>query len=581
MKKTASLIMSVVLLMMALNVTAYAAGEKVVAISDADDLASMKDGQSYILTQNIDISEGWTTISEFSGVLDGNGYTVTVPKDAPIFEKLSGTVKNLKLEGDMTLDENDVSDYYLNVRDVQLSVGVLANRAFGATVENVHSSVNVKFTKSAQAPYSTLRVVFGGLFGFASPAYTCDSNGIITMLRKTTINKCSVGGTIDADFNCYDKYRVESVGGVIGMSTFDVDVSNTLVSATITATEVSGYVGGIVAFLYGFRLPSLTGDSGDDPVGVGNIHNVSQMLNITNCIVSSSFTHTYNSAQPTNYYERTGGIVGFAQGVIIRGCAYTGTSMVDAGKVRTILGYGDADNSDWYYIQITSCVDTIDGKQMISAIENTKPFENIIVLSSENNPVVNRDNNAGVSLVKVADNEKALNEFVNANPDAFNYANGELTIKGLEVPKADHTHSCNIAVETEGKLSTGMCGHEDCNIVTNDPYAGFIQFNDSFTRMRVVMVITADEVEVNKNKPFVMKVSVNGKTVSIPDSSLTAYTSVNADGTLYEAHDGYYIFGVIFNFSTSMEGAVTSVDIVYEGESLPVFSGSATAAAVN
>ena len=86
MKKTASLIMSVVLLITALNVTAYAAGEKVVAISDADDLASMKDGQSYILTQNIDISEGWTTISEFSGVLDGNGYTVTVPKDAPILK---------------------------------------------------------------------------------------------------------------------------------------------------------------------------------------------------------------------------------------------------------------------------------------------------------------------------------------------------------------------------------------------------------------------------------------------------------------------------------------------------------------
>ena len=57
------------------------------------------------------------------------------------------------------------------------------------------------------------------------------------------------------------------------MSTFDVDVSNTLVSATITATEVSGYVGGIVAFLYGFRLPSLTGGSGDGPVGGENIHN--------------------------------------------------------------------------------------------------------------------------------------------------------------------------------------------------------------------------------------------------------------------------------------------------------------------
>ena len=69
MKKTASLIMSVVLLMMALNVTAYAAGEKVVAISDADDLASMKDGQSYILTQNIDISEGWTWLALLSGSL--------------------------------------------------------------------------------------------------------------------------------------------------------------------------------------------------------------------------------------------------------------------------------------------------------------------------------------------------------------------------------------------------------------------------------------------------------------------------------------------------------------------------------
>ena len=95
-------------------------------ISDAEGLkriAAAPDGD-YILTADIDLGgENWTPIPEFTGTLDGDGYTIKnlTVRDAGggLFSTLSGTVKNLTISGASVgpMDENgnfihdDSADY--------------------------------------------------------------------------------------------------------------------------------------------------------------------------------------------------------------------------------------------------------------------------------------------------------------------------------------------------------------------------------------------------------------------------------------------------------------------------------------
>ena len=103
MKKFTAL-MLVVLMVVAL-VPFSASAATWTKVDTAAEFAAMADG-NYWLTADIDLSKAtWTTLKEFKGTLNGNGHTITVPKDAPIFDKLSGTVKNVNLKGAMSLDD--------------------------------------------------------------------------------------------------------------------------------------------------------------------------------------------------------------------------------------------------------------------------------------------------------------------------------------------------------------------------------------------------------------------------------------------------------------------------------------------
>lgn len=90
-----SLLLALVMVLGLLSAPAQAA-EGAEEISSQAQLAEMTDGGSYILTADIVLSE-WQAIS-FSGSLDGNGHTITL-SGTPLFDTLTGTVKNLLLDG--------------------------------------------------------------------------------------------------------------------------------------------------------------------------------------------------------------------------------------------------------------------------------------------------------------------------------------------------------------------------------------------------------------------------------------------------------------------------------------------------
>lgn len=573
MRKLTAIILSVIMLFSAVPLTGFATGEKVIMVDDAEDFAKMTDTRSYILTQNITLGSDFETIPSFGGTLDGNGYTVTVPTNAPIFEVITGTVKNLNLTGTMSLDDGDVSKHYIGVNNIHYAVGVLANRAMGATIDNVHSDVEVTFNKLSDASQEAT-VVFGGMIGVAYPSYRIDNEkDTIEDVRKTTINNCTVAGKITAEYKELEStHYIESVGGLIALATANVDISNVEVTADITVKNVSGYVAGVLAVQYSTFLPTLDGEYIQVPTPITNVGNVLRNATIKNCLVSGSISRTTDGSG-----KKISGMVGHAQGLEMSACAYAGTKLEDVkGKERTILSYGNCGNESWCYIKINSCVATLGDKIMIYAYQNTKPFENIITWTSIDNLIVN-GSGAKISTIFESSEEAALQTFANNNSDAFSYENGKLILKTVTPPSKDHSHKISVSTEVDGKLSTGMC-EDGCNYVTGDPYAGFVQFSSDGKKLRVIMVVSEDEladVANKKLKSLNLTVTIENQRVSIPDERFTVYQSVIAAEKEYVASEGYYIFGAVFSFEVDMSSTNPTVTITYKDANEPVFTGSA------
>jgi len=97
--------------------------------SAAAFVAAMADAPSgsHRLTANIDLTDsGFITVPEFSGTLDGNGFTISGVGKQPLIGILSGTVKNLTLDG-MVGDARTTMSYGGSVAGYCLGALCLSN----------------------------------------------------------------------------------------------------------------------------------------------------------------------------------------------------------------------------------------------------------------------------------------------------------------------------------------------------------------------------------------------------------------------------------------------------------------------
>ena len=163
-------------------------------ISDAAGLQAITGDGSYKLTQDIDLTgTNFTTIASFSGTLDGNGKTIK-GISAPLFATLSGTVKNVTLEGAIA-------------SDATTAIGALANAAGGAlTVTGVTNKVNVTATASA-----SVGGFIGEVTGTNSVAFTSSTNeGAISGAGAVTGVGGFVGTVIGSAKDAHATVTVES-----------------------------------------------------------------------------------------------------------------------------------------------------------------------------------------------------------------------------------------------------------------------------------------------------------------------------------------------------------------------------------
>ena len=201
---------------------------------------------SYILTNDIILSESWTNIGTsskyFTGTFDGNGYTISnlnmdTTKD---FKGLFGyavgaTFKNLTLEGNVNI--------YASTGDIYSNVGAFCGGARDCTFLNCISNVNVKGNKNV-----------GGICGraYGCTFTNCENNGtIIADENAGGICGRAAGSTLSVVRNYGDVSANTYAGGICGIINHSSNFLNTTIfksfnSAAINVASSRG--GGLVGF---------------------------------------------------------------------------------------------------------------------------------------------------------------------------------------------------------------------------------------------------------------------------------------------------------------------------------------------
>lgn len=319
------------------------------AITTAAEFAAMEANGNYYLDANITIDASYEA---FTGVFDGNGHTVTV--SAPMFTSLNGTVKNLTIEGSVTLTgtANEIASCAATIargtpKNAAVVVENVVNNATiigafraGGLIGQVFDGSSTTITNCVNTGKVEGKNAVGGIIGYVQGKSLnmndCVNTGdiksndsacggligyygaqvAIAATRKATITNCKNTGNISSK---------QITGGLIGDSR----------GAYITITECinEGSVTG------GTKVAGLVGNAGYDKYLV--------TLTVKKCINTGDVTlHTSKSS-----VNNAAGIAGY-----VYGSGKTGIFKMDAcinfGKITStwfgsqFVGYTNNPNTE-------------------------------------------------------------------------------------------------------------------------------------------------------------------------------------------------------------------------------------------
>ena len=195
MRKTISLIISVLMVVSLLSVGVFAA--EGTPINNAEDFKNMAADGTYYLAADITVDA--TYEADFIGTLDGNGKTVTV--SVPMFKQFNGTIKNLTTAGKIEI----TSDAYV-------AAGAVACESKGATIENITNKATITVVG---ADDSKVGGIIGRINGadIAGKVVGCVNEGAIT-------GSGAVGGIVGCCYcvdtlfeNCLNKGAIVNTNG--------------------------------------------------------------------------------------------------------------------------------------------------------------------------------------------------------------------------------------------------------------------------------------------------------------------------------------------------------------------------------
>lgn len=226
-KRIASLLLTLVMVLGLFPTTALAAGSTLTGSGTADDpyqiktaadLSAVKNDLSahYLLLADIAPASWTANLDAFTGTLDGNGYTITLPSGAKagLFQSVTGTVRNLRLVA-------------TDVKPVATTFGMLAVTVSG-NIENCSVIAAVAFSGSLPMTPVPVTICTGGIAGIVSGDATVKNcyaavafTSTVTSANGSTLNFGAVvgqiiGGTIT---NCFYNSELTGVDKAISNDT--------------------------------------------------------------------------------------------------------------------------------------------------------------------------------------------------------------------------------------------------------------------------------------------------------------------------------------------------------------------------
>ena len=338
MKKTLSVILTLCMLLGLCSFSVAAAPEGT-AITDAAGFAAMDPAGKYYLANDITVDATYAGV--FAGVLDGNGKTITT--SVPVFATLgSATVKNLKLAGEIVIDEADAAVLTTTVaggstlvidnvennckltvakkKDVGGFIGVMNYDAcYGTTITIKNSTNNADITGGWRV---------GGFLGYAPGSDNAEKP------FNMTLENCVNNGTI----NSTESYS----GGLVGRFGGTKEITGKC-CITITNSTNNGNVkaavsqiGGFCGYLIGKMVIEHSVNNADLTATAGQNMTVAGFIG-----VSGSETKNYGDGATVRYCVNYGKISSTSKAGGIVGNLGNSKQCYGAALVENCINYGE------------------------------------------------------------------------------------------------------------------------------------------------------------------------------------------------------------------------------------------------
>ena len=304
---------------------AYVANKNYFVINDAESLKDFaaevgaEPALEAIVLKDVDassIAAVWAPIEGFTGVLRGNGKTISGLTQA-FFGTLSGTVSNLTLESTIALgnaaSETDTTNNHY---------GVFAKKAIDATLFSCTAKGGEAQTfQVTNAKYKNVgnardEMAFGGLVGYAeNTTFKGCTNSVLFQVKRPCVDNHSYTTP-------KNRYPSPSFGGIVGYAK-----GCTIENCANVAKEFDWYLSGNKDYIYGVNYGGIVGaiEAGADASKPGIV---------TNCTNSA-----YLRFRGGTRIASIGGVVGYTT-VNVTHCENTAAFTMGSGGFRYCNGFG-------------------------------------------------------------------------------------------------------------------------------------------------------------------------------------------------------------------------------------------------
>ena len=331
-------------------------------------VAAINADENFVLANDIVLPDSFATLcagtrsgssytgEAFSGVLDGNNFTISNVTSTLIGVLDGGTVKNLKIEASIDTTGDSVGavagimvDGLIENVTVEGSVtsdesvgGIVGRILAQGTVKNCVNNAAITSTGSGDAAGGIVGKAYYTAEGKEINILGCENTGAITSgyaaggiagFSAANIIDCSNSGEING---------VNATGGIVGEQTTYGEVSGNTSTANVTSS--SGNAGGIIGWIRYQNNASA--------------YPVSEIIVVSGNTAEGNISGGYNA----------GGIVGLAYNqAIVTGNTYSGTSVTGATFAAGVVGglQVDVNNLD------------IEAEYRFVVSENTVSFETV------------------------------------------------------------------------------------------------------------------------------------------------------------------------------------------------------------